>query len=60
MTRKHTIFTTAIVLWVLGVLVGASAADLMPGESAIPSEVVLTVALLASFGNLFVLYRKVE
>lgn len=59
MSSKQTIFATAMVLWILGVLVGASAADILPGSSVIPSRVLLTVALLASVGNLFVLYRKV-
>lgn len=60
MSKKQAVFTTAIVLWILGVLVGASAADILPGSSAIPSGALLTVALLASFGNLFVLYRKIQ
>ena len=58
MTTKQTVLATAIVLWVLGVLVGASAADILPGNSAVSSGVVLTVTLLASLGNLLFLYSK--
>ena len=60
MKTKRTVFATAIVLWVLGVLVGASAADILPGNSAVPSGALLTVTLLASLGNLLFLYRKVR
>jgi hypothetical protein len=56
---KHTIVATVIVLWVLGVLVGAAASDMLPGSPVIPSGVLLVVALLASVGNLLFLSRVV-
>lgn len=58
MNRKQTILATGVVLWVLGVLVGASAADLLPGNSLIPSQLLLTIALLASVGNFVAFHKK--
>ena len=58
MKNKRVVLTTGFVLWILGILVGASAGDLLPGSSRVSSQFTLTVALLASLGNFAVLYRK--
>jgi Co/Zn/Cd efflux system component len=60
MSHKQTILATGFVLWVLGVLVGTSAGNLLPGDFSITSEVMLIVALVASLANFVVLYRKVQ
>mgnify|MGYP001817419781 CR=1 FL=1 len=60
MTTKNTVVATGLVLWVLGVLVGAAAGEVMPGGLSIPAKLVLVVALLASLGNFAVLCRKAK
>jgi hypothetical protein len=60
MDNKNTIPATGFVLWVLGVLVGASAGEVLPGGFSMPAKAVLAVALLASLGNFAVLYKKVQ
>ena len=58
MNKKNTVLTAAFVLWVLGVLVGAGAGEVFPGEFFAPAKVVLAVALLASLGNFVILYKN--
>ena len=60
MGKKQNVVALGFALWVLGVLTGANAGDLFPGNSVIPSGVMLVVALLASVGNFVVLYKKVN
>ncbi len=60
MKQKNSVLASGFVLWVLGVLVGAGAGDILPGESYLPAGVVLGIALLASVGNFAVLFKKVQ
>lgn len=60
MGKKNSVLTTSFVLWILGVVVGAGATEVIPGQFSAPAKVVLAVALLASLGNFFVLYKKVQ
>ena len=60
MGTKNTVLTTSLVLWILGILVGAGAVEVFPGQFSVPAKVVLAVALLASLGNFFVLYKKTQ
>jgi hypothetical protein len=58
MNAKSTIVTMTFTLWILGILVGAAAGDLLPGRSFIPSSAMLAIAFVASAGNFIVLYRR--
>ena len=60
MDKKNTVLATGFVLWVLGILVGAGAAEVIPGQFSASAKVVLAVALLASLGNFIVLFRKAQ
>ena len=60
MSNRSAILATGLVLWVLGVLVGASAGEILPGEFSVPAKVLLAVALLASLGNFAVLFKKAQ
>jgi len=60
MDNRNTVLATGLVLWVLGILVGAGAAEVIPGQFTASAKVVLGVALLASIGNFIVLSRKIR
>ena len=60
MSNMNTILVTGFVLWVLSVLVGASAGEILPDGCSMPAKAVLAVALLAGLGNLTVLYQKAQ
>jgi len=61
MKEREAILWIGIVLWALGVLVGGSVAELLPGtSSALSPAVVLIVALVATAGNLVFLFKKVQ
>ena len=60
MNNKKTVLATGFVLWVLGILVGAGAGEVIPGQSSVTAKAELAVALLASLGNFVVLYRRAQ
>ena len=60
MKMKREIIGAGLVLWVLGLLSGARASKLLPGELSLSPGVVLAIALLASIGNFVALYRMVH
>ena len=60
MNSKNSVLVTGFVLWVLGILVGAGAGEVIPGQFSVPATTVLAVALLASLGNFVVLYRRAQ
>jgi|GEM_PF-3546212 len=61
MKEREAILWIGIVLWALGILVGGSVAQLLPGTaSSLSPAVVLIVALVATVANLVFLFKKVQ
>ena len=60
MSNRKAILASGFVLWILGILVGASAGEILPGEFSVPNKVLLALALLASLGNFAVLFKKAQ
>jgi len=60
MNKTWNFMATGLGIWVSGIIVGANAADLWPGKAFLPAEMMLGVGLVASIGNLVVLFRAIR
>ena len=60
MSKKSSITINLIGLWIFGLLVGANARDLLPGEPSLPAGLMLAIGLLGSVGMFATLYRVVR